>query len=121
MLTEPIYQMTPFFDTAQEAEVARLLRHSESTRWCEYFSDIISSDADKGRGLEIIAGHEGLRLDECMAFGDGGNDISILRKAGTGVAMGNAGVTVKAAADYVTDTIDSDGVVNALRHFKVTA
>ena len=121
MLTEPIYQMTPFFDTAQEAEVARLLRHSESTRWCEYFSDIISSEADKGRGLEIIAGHEGLRLDECMAFGDGGNDISILRKAGTGVAMGNAGVTVKAAADYVTDTIDSDGVANALRYFKVTA
>ena len=76
---------------------------------------------DKGRGLEIIAGHEGLRLDECMAFGDGGNDIAILRKAGTGVAMGNAGATVKAAADYVTDTIDSDGVANALRYFKVTA
>ena len=121
MLEAPIYQMTPFFDTDQEAEVARLLRHSESTRWCEYFSDVISADADKGRGMEIIAGHEGIALDECMAFGDGGNDISILKKAGTGVAMGNAGDEVKAAADYVTEHIDNEGVAKALRHFGVIA
>ena len=113
--------MTPFFDTDQEAEVARLLRHSESTRWCEYFSDVISADADKGRGMEIIAGHVGIALDECMAFGDGGNDISILKKAGTGVAMGNAGDEVKAAADYVTEHIDNEGVAKALRHFGVIA
>ena len=119
MLEAPIYQMTPFFDTAQEAEVVRLLRHSESTRWCEYFSDVISADADKGRGMETIAGHEGIDLDECMAFGDGGNDISILKKAGTGVAMGNAGDEVKAAADYVTDHIDNEGVPKALRHFGI--
>ena len=121
MLEAPIYQMTPFFDTDQEAEVARLLRHSESTRWCEYFSDVISADADKGRGMEIIAGHVGIALDECMAFGDGGNDISILKKAGTGVAMGNAGDEVKAAADYVTEHIDNEGVAKALRHFGVIA
>ena len=67
----------------------------------------------------IIAAHEGISLAECMAFGDGGNDIPILRRAGTGVAMGNAGVTVKAAADYITDNIDAGGVANALRHFGV--
>lgn len=71
--------------------------------------------------MEIIAGHTGIELSECMAFGDGGNDISILRRAGTGVAMGNAGVTVKNAADYVTDSIDSDGVSRALRHFGIIA
>lgn len=54
-----------------------------------------------------------------MAFGDGGNDISIIRRAGTGVAMGNAGDNVKAAADYVTTSVDDDGVMNALVHFGV--
>lgn len=121
MLSRPIYQLTPFFDEGQEAAVDPLLRHAESARWCPYFSDVISSDADKGRGMEIIAGHTGIELSECMAFGDGGNDISILRRAGTGVAMGNAGVTVKNAADYVTDSIDSDGVSRALRHFGIIA
>ena len=52
-----------------------------------------------------------------MAFGDGGNDIEMLRYAGIGVAMGNADDAVKAAADYVTTSVDDDGIMNALKHF----
>ena len=119
MLSRPVFQLTPFFSHEQETEITPLLRHAESTRWCEYFSDVISADADKGRGMETLARYENLDIQECMAFGDGGNDISILRRAGTGVAMGNAGTTVKEAADYVTDDIDSEGVAKALRHFNI--
>jgi len=54
-----------------------------------------------------------------MAFGDGGNDISMLRHAGIGIAMGNAKDDVKAVADYVTDNVDEDGIMKALRHFNV--
>lgn len=119
MLSRPVYQLTPFFSEEQEAQVDPLLRHATSARWCEYFSDVISSDADKGLGMADIAGHEGIAISECMAFGDGGNDIPILKKAGIGIAMGNAGESVKAAADYVTDNIDDDGVTKALRHFGI--
>ena len=52
-----------------------------------------------------------------MAFGDGENDMEMLRFAGIGVAMGNSSDPVKAAADYVTDTVDNDGIEKALRHF----
>ena len=41
----------------------------------------------------------------------------MLRHAGIGVAMGNANETVKAEADYVTDTVDQDGIAKALQHF----
>ena len=61
----------------------------------------------------------GLKREESMAFGDGGNDIDMLRYAGVGVAMDNAGDDVKAAADYVTAGVDEDGVERALRHFGV--
>ena len=54
-----------------------------------------------------------------MAFGDGGNDISMLQTVGTGVAMGNALDDVKAHADYVTTDVDNDGVKNALEHFGI--
>ena len=54
---------------------------------------------------------------EIMAFGDGENDMDMLRFAGIGVAMGNASDMVKAAADYVTDTVDENGIEDALRHF----
>ena len=54
-----------------------------------------------------------------MAFGDGGNDIGMLRHAGIGIAMGNANDEVKAAADYVTASVDEDGIYKALKHFGV--
>jgi hydroxymethylpyrimidine pyrophosphatase-like HAD family hydrolase len=54
-----------------------------------------------------------------MAFGDGGNDISIIKAAGVGVAMGNAGDDVKFVADYITTSVDEDGIANALKHYGV--
>ena len=54
-----------------------------------------------------------------MAFGDGGNDISMLQHAGLGVAMGNAKEEVKQKADYVTTSVDEDGIANALKHFGI--
>jgi hydroxymethylpyrimidine pyrophosphatase-like HAD family hydrolase len=50
-----------------------------------------------------------------LAFGDGSNDIEMLRWAGRGVAMGNASDEVKAAADDVTKTIDDGGPATELR------
>ena len=52
-----------------------------------------------------------------MAFGDGENDVDMLRRAGVGVAMGNAEAAVKAAADYVTADVDQDGIYRALEHY----
>ena len=52
-----------------------------------------------------------------MAFGDGSNDIGMLKAAGIGVAMGNADEKVKAVADYTTTADTDHGIVNALRHF----
>ena len=52
-----------------------------------------------------------------MAFGDGENDMDMLKFAGIGIAMGNADTQVKAIADEVTESVDENGVVRALyRH-----
>ncbi len=60
-----------------------------------------------------------IKLEETMSFGDGGNDISMLRHAAIGVAMGQAKEDVKAAADYVTAPIDEDGISKAMKHFGI--
>ena len=52
-----------------------------------------------------------------MAFGDGGNDTTMIRKAGIGVAMGNAIEELKQEADYVTTSVDDEGIRKALHHF----
>ena len=66
-----------------------------------------------------MADYLGLNISETMAFGDGGNDITIVQEAGIGVAMGNAGDNLKAVADYITTSVDEDGVMNALLKYGV--
>ena len=78
-----------------------------------------AASAHKGRALERFAEHFGWTLDNCMAFGDGLNDLSMVRMAGIGVAMANAAPEVLSAANYVTLSNDEDGVAEALRHFAV--
>lgn len=114
---EPILQLTPFFDIDTERKIMPLMPHCVSARWNPRFTDITVRGADKGNALLELARHEHLDISECMAFGDGGNDISILRTAGVGVAMGNATPEVKAAADYVTSHVDDNGIANAFKHF----
>ena len=117
--TDEVLQVTPFCSVEQEALLMPTLRNCTSGRWHPAFTDITAADADKGKGLHAMADYLGLNIDETMAFGDGGNDISIVREAGTGVAMGNAGDNLKQVADYITTHVDEDGVKNALLHFGV--
>ena len=71
----------------------------------------------KADGIAAVIERFGITADEVMAFGDGGNDSEMLKYAGTGIAMGNADDTARSAADYVTLTVDQDGISHALRHF----
>ena len=75
------------------------------------------STAHKGNALKRFAEHLGLTLGNCMAFGDGMNDLTMVEAAGLGVAMDNAVPDVKRVADYVTSSNDEDGVASALDRF----
>ena len=71
--------------------------------------------ADKGRALIELCRILGISPEETAAFGDGENDISLLRSAGLGIAMANADPEIKAAADEVTDhDNDHDGFAIAV-------
>ena len=81
--------------------------------------DVFMSNVTKGTTVESLLKKSGLTWENVMSFGDAGNDIDMIQKASIGVAMGNAKDYVKNSADYVTDTVDNDGVVKALEHFKI--
>lgn len=114
-----IFQIVAFFDASQEEAEMSLLPHCEATRWSPLFTDIVPKGGSKRVGIEAMLRHFGLTAAEAMAFGDGGNDIPMLRYVSTGIAMGNASPDVKAAADDTTDSVDEGGVYHALKRYHI--
>jgi Cof subfamily protein (haloacid dehalogenase superfamily) len=78
---------------------------------------VFAPSASKGAGLRWLAQQLDIPMAQTLAIGDGVNDISMLREAGLGVAMGNAAPEVQAAADTVTAANDEDGAALALERF----
>lgn len=111
------YQICPFIMPEEEAEFFQNMPGCRGVRWNPLFVDVIPENGGKAAGMREILSYFGFLKEECMAFGDGGNDIEMLDFAGTGIAMGNASNEVKAAADYVTGEVDKDGIYQALLHF----
>jgi Cof subfamily protein (haloacid dehalogenase superfamily) len=81
-----------------------------------YF-ETVSKKAGKEEGLKKVCELLGVNKSEVMAFGDNGNDMEMIREAGFGVAVANAREEVKAAADYVCESNDEDGVAKTIRKF----
>lgn len=116
VMEQRIMQLTPFFSADYERELMSLIPSCASGRWHPAFTDITAKGADKGEGILAMAHHLGLDPQYTIAFGDGGNDTSMIIAAGIGVAMGNALESLKQVADYTTTSVDDDGVLNALKH-----
>lgn len=117
IIRQRILQLTPVISRTEEERLMSLLPGCESCRWYPDFADITAKNVNKGNGLLAIAAYQGIKVEETMALGDGGNDISIIKRAGIGVAMGNANDSLKAVADYVTYSVDKDGVYHALKRW----
>lgn len=114
-----IFQMTPFITEEEEKEIRPYIPNCEIGRWYPAFADVTAKGNTKQRGIDEIIRHFGISLQDTVAFGDGGNDIPMLRHAAIGVAMGQAREEVKQAADYVTDPIDEDGIWKAMKHLEI--
>lgn len=82
-----------------------------------YFFEAMNKKASKGKAIKELAEKLGIAQDEVMAIGDQGNDLTMVKYAGTGVAMGNAIDDVKANAQFITKTNDEDGVAFAIEKF----
>ena len=118
ILEDKIFQFCIYVDDDKERWLMdNVLVNHESNRWTPLFADVNVKGNTKQSGIDQILKHYKIDLSKTMAFGDGGNDIPMLKHVALGVAMGNAGENVKQSADYVTDTVDDNGIRNALVHF----
>ena len=82
-----------------------------------FFIEVMPKNVDKASSLDKMLETIGMTREDAVCCGDGFNDVSMIRYAGIGVAMGNAQPAVKEAADYITATNDEDGLVQVIDRF----
>lgn len=81
------------------------------------FLEVSAQKANKGTALADLTAYLDLTPENVMAIGDEMNDYTMLKMAGTAVAMGNANPQIKAIADYVTADNNHDGIAQAVAKF----
>lgn len=118
--TSSILQTNIFLGPDEEKEfMETVMPNSLASRWTPLFADVNPKGLSKKVGIDIFCKHFGINIENTMAFGDGGNDITMLKHVNLGIAMGNANPEVKQIADYVTNDVDDNGIWNALKYFEV--
>lgn len=81
------------------------------------FGDVALANITKQTAIKTLLDHYGADKQDTFAFGDAKVDIPMLEYCAVGVAMGNGGEEIKTMADYVTDTVDNNGLQKAFEHF----
>lgn len=104
---------------AEEELVEKLGDRMDIFRSAPFFLELVPKGIDKAKSLTRLLTKINLTPADLIAFGDGYNDLSMLKLAGMGVAMENAAPEVRAEADYVTLSNEEDGIAAALTHFNM--
>lgn len=111
---EDVLQMVMFEENHENLDMFRShYPHLEFNISCPYGVDINTVGGMKEVGAETIRKYLNYPIKDTIAIGDGFNDISMIEHVGTGVAMGNACEPLKEAAQFVTASVDDDGIYKA--------
>ncbi|MBE6546556.1 MAG: HAD family phosphatase [Ruminococcaceae bacterium] len=107
-----------WIDRAHSDEIVENIRCRCGAEWnvarsCSIYCEIHGASYDKGKTARYLAGLLG--ADTLICVGDYENDLSMIREADIGVAMGNAVEVLKQAADRVTARVEEDGVAQLIR------
>lgn len=115
---EDIYQMWTFEDQGDDLTLPENLSSTlRLVRWHEHSSDVVPISGSKAAGVAKVVDQLGLKPENVMVFGDGLNDLELFDYAGISVAMGISHDKIKEKADYVTKTLEEDGIFDALEGF----
>lgn len=115
---EDIYQMWTFEKQGDDLVLPESLASTlRMVRWHEHSSDVVPISGSKAAGVAKVVDQLGLKPENVMVFGDGLNDLELFDYAGISVAMGVSHEKIKEKADYITKTLEEDGIFDALEGF----
>lgn len=114
-----VYQGLAFYSEEFENKFEVNFPEFRFVRWHNYCVDVIPRTGSKAVTIIKLAERLNIPRADIITFGDGNNDLEMLKSSGVGVAMGNASMKVKEAADVITASNDNDGIFLALKDLGV--
>lgn len=121
---ESVEKINMFFsdmdDRRKTLEELQILKTSKVCSGMPNNIEINHCEVNKGNALKWLCEKLDIDISELIAFGDGGNDIDMIKTAGCGVAMANACEELKEISDIVTKSNDEDGVAYILEKYSLT-
>ena len=115
---EDIYQMWTFEEQGDDLVLPDTLASTlRMVRWHEHSSDVVPISGSKAAGVAKVVDQLGLKPENVMVFGDELNDLELFYYAGISVAMAISHDKIKEKADYITKTLEEDGIFDALERF----
>lgn len=110
-----IYQSLLFCETGDEAFYEEAFPAFDFVRWHPLSVDVLPKGGSKAKGIEKLLEKVQIPKERQYAFGDGLNDVEMLSFIPNSIAMGNGVTEAKAAAKYITNPVDEDGILHGLK------
>lgn len=103
----------------QAEKQLRDLETFEVVRSDTNYVEVMKKGCSKGNGIKLLANYLGIKREEIVCIGDNENDVSMIKYAGLGIAMGNGCLLAKQEAAFVTDDNIQHGVAKAIHEILI--
>ncbi len=110
-----LYQSLLFCQDPEDKAYAKQFPEFDFVRWHPFAVDIVPAGGSKAKGIQKVIDRLGITPENIYAFGDGLNDVAMLKTVVNSVAMGDGHEEAKKAAKHVTTNVTEDGILNGLR------
>ncbi|MCM3788723.1 Cof-type HAD-IIB family hydrolase [Domibacillus indicus] len=110
-----LYQSLLFCQDPEDKEYEKAFPEFDFVRWHPVSVDIVPAGGSKAKGIQKVIDKLGILPEDIYAFGDGLNDVEMLKMVANSVAMGDGHPEAVNAAKHVTTNVDADGILNGLK------
>lgn len=114
-----IYLLCLFADEVEIEKYKTQFPKIHFKRWHPYIVNVLEEEVSSSVAIKKVLDYFELTKEEAIAFGDGENDVDMLKIVDLGIAMGNANEILKSTSDFVTKDSSEDGIEWALRKFNL--
>ena len=114
-----IGKLITYFDEEILAECEKLFGDEVTFMPHRYdtYMDINAKGVSKASGIMKVLEIFGIDINASYAFGDDLNDVEMLSAVGHGIAMTPHAAALDGIVEYVTDSVNNDGIFKGLRHY----